>query len=512
MRHTTKPRGGKGHVIPAHLAGNRPGLALPERKRGRCSGGAFSLAMGFQFGCAGSSRYDCRRRPPIKAGALIALGAVLFLLGSCAKQKQPEAMTTGIVPPATTATVTRIPIDELLPSPLPSIEPADKLHSQTPVAAEQEPFDADLVIETPGSVQILPGATSVYTLAVSNRGPGSATDVVLTDALPSNMTALWTQPAQPVCEQSERSVNCNVGALQGGDTAAIALDLSSTGTETITGTELVGVNIDVSIPICTISQEAAPPQITCRLSRLDTSAEAEVQVGFTVDDPLAGTLVHTATVTADQADPDRSNNQATGALTAGPSGPVAATAAPATTDLSLHADGPSIVVAGEPFTYTYTIANRGGMEAIGVWFEDVVPSDMDLVAYTPGLPRCEQRGDMLTCRLSTPDSSETVTLTLTVAGHPAQPLRLDVDPLQPGWPVCYVIKERTWLRIVQCAIGTLKPGEETRVQLVLVAIGTQERQTTNTASVSASGQDRNPVDHTSTITITVQAGGSPAGD
>jgi hypothetical protein len=101
---------------------------------------------------------------------------------------------------------------------------------------------------------------------------------------------------------------------------------------------------------------------------------------------------------------------------------------------------------------------------------------------------------------------------LTVVGHTAQPLRLEVDPLQPGWPVCHVIKERTWRRIVHCLIGTLKPGQATRVQLVLVAIGTQERESTNTASISASGQDRDPVHNTNTITITVQAADSPAGD
>jgi uncharacterized repeat protein (TIGR01451 family) len=471
-----------------------------------------SLVIDSQLSRAGSSPYGSGRRSRIKADVLIALGAVLFLLGSCAKQKQPEAMATGIAASATTATATHIPLGAVLPSPLPSIEPADKLPSQTPAAVEEGPPDADLAIEIPGRVQIVPGATNVYTLTVSNRGPGSATNAVLTDALPSGATPLWTRPAQPVCERSGRSASCNLGVLHGDDTTAIALDLSVANAETITGTELVGVNMDVSVPICTISREAAPPRITCRLSRLDMGDAAEVQVGFTVDNPVTGTLVHTATVTADQADPDRSNNRATTAMRAGPAAPVATTAVSTTTDLSLQADGPSTVVAGEPFTYTYTIVNRGGMDATDVRFEDVVPSDTDLVAYAPGLPPCEQRGETLTCRLSTPDSSESVTLTLTVAGYTTQPLRLDVDRLQPGWPVCYVIKERTWRRIVQCEIGTLKPGQTTRVQLVLVAIGTQERETANTASISASGQDRDPGDNTSTITITVQAGDSPAGD
>jgi uncharacterized repeat protein (TIGR01451 family) len=81
---------------------------------------------------------------------------------------------------------------------------------------------------------------------------------------------------------------------------------------------------------------------------------------------------------------------------------------------------------------------------------------------------------------------------------------MDPDPLMPGWPICFVVKERTFLHIVNCEFGVLKPGQATHVQLVLMAKGVQERMMTNTASVSANETELNPLDNTNTATIAVQ--------
>jgi len=218
---------------------------------------------------------------------------------------------------------------------------------------------------------------------------------------------------------------------------------------------------------------------------------------------------HTTTVTANEIDPDPSNNQTTLPLTVGASGPVEATVIPTTTNLVIQAEGPTSVTASQPFTYTYIIRNQGALDATRVWFEDVVPPDMNLVAYSPGVPECEQQGNRLTCALRDPDSGETVTLTLVITGHSGQPMYMGIDPLLPGWPTCWVIKERTWRHIVQCQLGDLDPGQTRRVQMVLVAIGEQERTSVNTASVHANGADTNAVVSTSTVTITIQAGAEP---
>jgi len=67
-----------------------------------------------------------------------------------------------------------------------------------------------------------------------------------------------------------------------------------------------------------------------------------------------------------------------------------------------------------------------------------------------------------------------------------------------------VLKERTYLHIVNCEFGVLKRGQATHVQLVLIAIGALERMTANTASVSANEAELNPLDNTNTVTMTVQ--------
>jgi uncharacterized repeat protein (TIGR01451 family) len=191
--------------------------------------------------------------------------------------------------------------------------------------------------------------------------------------------------------------------------------------------------------------------------------------------------------------------------------PVVTPVVPTTADLVLQADGPASVIVGQPFTYTYTIANHGAAGATGVWFEDVVPSDLNLVDYAPRPPRCDQQGDALTCTLRDPDGGETVTFTLAITGHGGQPMRMGLDPVQPGWPICSVIKERTWLYILQCELGKLAPGQAVRVQLALVAIGVAERTTVNTASVHANQAEQHPVPIgiTSTVTITVQVEAEP---
>ena len=436
----------------------------------------------------------------------VAIGAALVLLGACAQQKQPIAMPEGRGLAAGTMEPTRVaaPISAArLP---PSVEPAGNLVAEPPIVTGSDPLAADLAI------QVIPGETGLYTLTVRNFGPGPAISVVITDALPSGVTLLWTGPSQPVCGRQERGVGCDLGDLQPGDAATVTLDLSVGGTENlITGTQLAGVTLTLSVPVCAIEQVSGSPWVTCRLSRLQPGAEAQVCIGFAVDSPVVGVVAHTATVTGDGLDPDRSNNRATAAMTVTAVEPVVTPAVPTTADLILQADGPASVIAGRPFTYTYTITNHGATGVTGVWFEDVVPPDLNLVGYAPRPPRCDQQGDALTCTLLDPDGGGTVTFTLAITGHGEQPMLMGLDPVQPGWPICWVIKERTWLHLLQCELGKLGPGQAVRVQLALVAIGVTERTIVNTASVRANQAEQHPVPMgiTSTVTITVQVEAEP---
>jgi uncharacterized repeat protein (TIGR01451 family) len=266
----------------------------------------------------------------------MAIGGALVLLCACAGQEQPTATPAGTRLSARTAVPTRILVSASSPSPPPSVEPVG------------EPLRYAQTISSPGraaadlTIQALPTETGIYTLIVRNLGPDLATGIVLTDVLPSGVTPIWTEPAQPVCGRQGRDAGCDLGTLQAGDAATVTLDLSAGGSETlITGTQLAGVAVTLSVPTCAIDRESSPARVTCRLSRLPPGAGAPMRVGIRVDDPATGALVHTATVAAREADPDPSNNRATLTLTAGvgepaPSaaeGPIVATAVPTTTDL-----------------------------------------------------------------------------------------------------------------------------------------------------------------------------------
>ena len=449
----------------------------------------------------------------------IVIGAGLFLLCACARQELPTATPTHAPPP--TRTRTAVPIHT--PPPLP-----------TATSLPSPPPSTDLAIQISGSVQVVPGETTVYTLTLRNRGPAPATGIVLTDVLPPGLIPLWTQPTHPVCRRQERSVSCDAGDFRESDAITVTLDLSVGGTDTpITGTQVAGVSWDLSRPACAIHQGATPPYITCRLASLQPGANTHVRFGVGVDAGTTGALVHTASVVANEADTDRSNNHATSTMTVGAKGPVLSEAegpvlseaegpvlseaegpvlsepvadipAPTTTDLVLQADGPASVIAGQPFTYAFTITNRGALDATGVSFENVLPPATVLHAYAPGLPRCQQRDDTLTCTLRDPESGETVTFTLVISGHAGQPMIMEPDPLMPGWPICTVLKERTYLYIVNCELGVLRPGQTTHVQLGLIARGVQERAMVNAASVSANEAERDPLDNTDATTITVR--------
>jgi uncharacterized repeat protein (TIGR01451 family) len=176
------------------------------------------------------------------------------------------------------------------------------------------------------------------------------------------------------------------------------------------------------------------------------------------------------------------------------------------TDLVVQAHGPSSVIAGRPFTYTYTITNIGTQEATGVRFADAVPSDLELTAFAPRPPLCKQRGDSLSCYLYEPGSREPVTFTLVISGLGGQPMVMELDPLIPGWPICYVIKERTYLHVLHCELGGLKRDQARQVSLVLRPVGVQERTTANTASVWANEADLELADNMITSTMSVDVG------
>ena len=174
---------------------------------------------------------------------------------------------------------------------------------------------------------VVVGGTLTYTFSVANGGPGTATGVVLTDALPSGVTFQSASTTHGTCSHSGGTVTCPLGDIDTGGTATVSI-------------------------VVTPSTE--------------------------------GTLTNTASVSssAPEADTDVSNDQDTVTTTVEPA-PVSGA------DLSLtKADSPDPVVVGSSLTYTVVVTNAGPAAASSVVVNDPLPENVKFKSVTTTQGKC----------------------------------------------------------------------------------------------------------------------------
>jgi uncharacterized repeat protein (TIGR01451 family) len=89
---------------------------------------------------------------------------------------------------------------------------------------------ADLSItKRANAVQVSVGATFTYELTINNGGPDDATGVVVTDSLPVGLTLLAVTSSQGDCGGTD-TITCNLGALANGDTATVTITVQADST------------------------------------------------------------------------------------------------------------------------------------------------------------------------------------------------------------------------------------------------------------------------------------------
>lgn len=125
--------------------------------------------------------------------------------------------------------------------------------SATVVVANANSADM-AIVKTATPNPVTEGTPLTYSLAVTNNGPATATNVTVTDTLPTVVTYLSSTSTQGSCSEAGGTVTCLLGSMDNGTTA--------------------------TINILTLPQQA-------------------------------GTVSNTATVTADQTDPNLTNNTST---------------------------------------------------------------------------------------------------------------------------------------------------------------------------------------------------------
>jgi len=108
---------------------------------------------------------------------------------------------------------------------------------------------ADLSItKTTPATQAPNGSTITYTITVTNNGPDTATNVVVSDNLPAGLQYVTANPSQGTCSGTD-PFTCNLGTLLNGASATISLQALVTATSgTVTNTATVTADTDDGTP------------------------------------------------------------------------------------------------------------------------------------------------------------------------------------------------------------------------------------------------------------------------
>jgi uncharacterized repeat protein (TIGR01451 family) len=208
----------------------------------------------------------------------------------------------------------------------------------------------DLAMNKTASSQVPDGGQITYTLTVTNNGPGNSSGYVVSDTLPAALSNPTT---------------------------------SSTG--------------------CSISGQV----LTCvSANPLNAGAtSAPITVTATVPNPFTTPITNTATVTANEQDPNPTND--TGGVTTTPQA-----------DLSIvKTAAPSPAAPGTDETYTLAVKNNGPDTAQNVSVSDQLPAGVSFVSASTG---CAETSGQVTCTQAS--LAPSATTTFTVIGHLASSL------------------------------------------------------------------------------------------
>lgn len=189
------------------------------------------------------------------------------------------------------------------------------------------------ITKSDSSDPVIAGDTVTYTLTIDNNGPDAASNVVITDTLPTGLTL-----------------------------AGIS---SSTGT---TCEELSGV-------------------ITCTAPLINDAGQITVSLETIVSAVFSGTLTNPAGVTSEVPDSTPGNNTTTEATTVNAEADL----------IVQKVDSTDPVIAGNSFSYSLVIINSGPASAENVVLTDTLPTSTTFVAATTSLGSCSETNGEVTC-------------------------------------------------------------------------------------------------------------------
>lgn len=209
-------------------------------------------------------------------------------------------------------------------------------------------LSADLALsmtDDPDPVAI--GSPLTYTLHITNNGSSEATGVMLVDTLPFGLLSVSTSPGQGSCS---------------GD-----------------------------------------PIVTCHLGVLASGASVTVLIHVTSPDTYIGPITNSATVTANEGDPDTGNNLASQTTTV---------IAPGAVDLQMNKIASARqVLAGSSLVYTLRVVNlHEKLAATNVLVTEHLPKEVTLLSFMPSQGSCSG----FSCTLGTIPAGGSATILVSV--------------------------------------------------------------------------------------------------
>jgi uncharacterized repeat protein (TIGR01451 family)/fimbrial isopeptide formation D2 family protein len=194
------------------------------------------------------------------------------------------------------------------------------------------------IVKTAVAPSYVAGTTATYHLAVTNNGPSTAVNPVVTDTLPAGLTYV-----------------------------------SATGT----GWSCTNVG----------------PAVTCSRATLSALASSAITITATISSSTpAGTLSNTANISSDTTDPNPGNNSSTTTIDV-------TTNAKLSIVKKLTSANPA--VAGTNATFALTISNAGPSDASNVVVTDTLPAGLSYVSATGSGWTCTDAGATVTCQRNT---------------------------------------------------------------------------------------------------------------
>jgi uncharacterized repeat protein (TIGR01451 family) len=317
------------------------------------------------------------------------------------------------------------------------------------------------------------GGTLTYTVLVTNNGPSPATSVVLTDALPGELSFDSATPSQGTVSESGGTVTANLGSLASGASATVTIIATVadsamgtiTNTASVVATEMetntannvdtepttVTPVIDLSI---TKSDDVDPVDAGGTLVYTLTIANAgpSTATGVTVTDVLPSDVTFSS-ATSSQGSSSESGGTITtdiGTLASGASATVTITVSVAGTAIGTFTNNASVtgnetdiapannstsedttvrpvvdvridktdsadpVNAGGSFSYTLTVVNDGPSTATNVVVTDNLPAGVTFDSGTSSQGTVSESSGTVTANLGTLASGASATITLNV--------------------------------------------------------------------------------------------------